>query len=316
MIGLAISLLFVYFLISLALLISGSVVFVKSASKFSVEVGIPKFAVGAVVMSLATTFPELMVSYTAVLQDQLWIAIGNIFGSYIANIGLVVGVSGLVRSITVSHTFFSMHMPFCVAALTFLILMSMKASFYWVDAFLVLLMIIPWMIWVMMDCTYAEEEVKVRNGSYLWPLIYLLIGGSLIYVGASILVTVADAIAYHFGLTSLSIGLTVVAVATSLPELSAGIVSAYYGEFELLLGNVLGANILLILFVFPITVMLSGSYIALTDLWTEYLFMGILTMLLWMFSAYFDREARMNRLESFMLLAVFCIYQAYTLLYV
>ncbi len=316
MIGLAINLLFIYFLISLVLLISGSVLFVKSASSFSAEVGVPKFVVGAVVMSLATTFPELMVSYSAVLQDQIWIAVGNIFGSYIANIGLVIGVSGLVRSITVSHVFFSMHMPFCVAALTLLILVSMKASFYWVDAFIVLLMIVPWMIWMMMGHTYAEEEIRAPDLNYKWSLLYLLLGGGLIYSGASILVSVSEAIAFHFGLTSLSIGLTVVAVSTSLPELAAGITSAYLGEFELLLGNVLGANILLILFVFPLTVMFSGSYIVLTNLWAEYLFMAVLTMLLWMFSAYFDSEARMNKLESFVLLTVFVIYQAYTLLYV
>ena len=101
--------------------------------------------------------------------------------------------------------------------------MSLKASFYWVDAFIVLLMIVPWLIWMMMDRTYVEEEEKTPSLYYKWSLLYLLLGGGLIYLGASILVSVSEAIAFHFGLTSLSIGLTVVAVSTSLPELAAAL---------------------------------------------------------------------------------------------
>ncbi|MDC3180787.1 sodium:calcium antiporter [Gammaproteobacteria bacterium] len=314
MIGLSIGVLVVCFMISVILLMVGAMLFVKAASSLSADLGVPKFTVGAIMMSLATTTPELMVSYTAVVHDQIWIAIGNIFGSYIANIGLVIGLSGLIRPIRVPYTFFQRHMPFCVAALTLLILISMKGSFYWVDAFLILLMTIPWVVWVGMD--EQSDVVAVEKAAHgLWmSFSVLLVSAGMLYLGATILVSTSEAIAFYFGVTSLVMGLTIVAVSTSLPELAAGIASAYYGEFELLLGNVLGANILLILFVFPITVMLSGQHIILTNLWSEYLFMAMLTMMLWMFSAYFDRESRISRLESLMLLAVFGFYQAYTLL--
>ena len=111
-----------FFLAGLVLLMYGAQLFVKGASALAEKFRVPKFLVGSLVMSLATSSPELLVSVSAVQQGQVWIAIGNIFGSYITNIGLVLGLTGLIRPIVVSKSHLDRQIPFCVCALVLVVM--------------------------------------------------------------------------------------------------------------------------------------------------------------------------------------------------
>jgi cation:H+ antiporter len=311
MIGMALGILSVYFIISICIVLLGALLFVKSASAIAVRLGVPKFLVGAIVMSLATTSPELVVSYVAVMHKQVGIAVGNIFGSYIANIGLVLGFAGLLRPIEVSYTILSRQIPFCVAALTLLVIFSTKSYLYWIDGFVMILMTIPWLIWMIMNAKdhTSESDLSNEQESFVMSLLKLCSGSVCLFLGANVLVQAAEAIAFKLGMSSFLVGATLVAVSTSIPELFAGFFSVYMGEFELLMGNIIGANILLLLLVFPVTVMTSSSPVVLTNIWAEYLFMAILSMLLWLFSTYFEDNSRISRLESAILLLTFLVYQ-------
>jgi cation:H+ antiporter len=311
MIGMALGILSVYFIISICIVLLGALLFVKSASAIAVRLGVPKFLVGAIVMSLATTSPELVVSYVAVMHKHVGIAVGNIFGSYIANIGLVLGFAGLLRPIEVSYTILSRQIPFCVAALTLLVIFSTKSYLYWIDGFVMILMTIPWLIWMIMNAKEhtSESDLSNEHESFVMSLLKLCSGSACLFLGANVLVQAAEAIAFKLGMSSFLVGTTLVAVSTSIPELFAGFFSVYMGEFELLMGNIIGANILLLLLVFPVTVMASSSPVVLTNIWAEYLFMAVLSMLLWLFSTYFEDNSRISRLESAILLLTFLVYQ-------
>ena len=118
-------LLVVYFAVGLVLLCGGAYAFVEGAQALSIRVGVPKFIIGSLVMSVATTLPEIMVSVTATFQNLESMAIGNIFGSFVANIGLVLGVAGLIRPISVNYNLLHRQMAFSIAALVLLIILSL-----------------------------------------------------------------------------------------------------------------------------------------------------------------------------------------------
>ena len=157
----AFELVIVYFMLGLVLLTLGSYLFIEGAVSLSTRLGIPKLLIGSIVMSLATTSPEVMVSVTAVTEGQELIALGNIFGSFVANIGLVLGISGLIRPIRVSYIILHRQIPFCILALVLLVLLSLGAYVEVKDMLLLLAVLLIWFGWL------------AKNASQLLPREFL-----------------------------------------------------------------------------------------------------------------------------------------------
>ena len=266
-------------------------------------------------MSLATSSPELLVSVSAVQQGQVWIAIGNIFGSYITNIGLVLGLTGLIRPIVVSKSHLDRQIPFCVCALVLVVILSIHTYFTWIDGMILLVLLGFWLGWLAVHAyVFKREHQEAVQNHLLKSIVWFIVGVACLHFGSKILVSSAQEIAAIYNISSLAVGLSIVAVGTSLPELSAALTSAYYGEFELLLGNIVGANLLLLLLILPVTVFTLGHPIPLSGVWGEYLFMAVLTGCLWIFSTYVDDALRINRYEASVLLGLFIVYQFFVYL--
>nr|WP_272880539.1 hypothetical protein [Candidatus Synchoanobacter obligatus] len=127
--------------------------------------------------------------------------------------------------------------------------------------------------------------------------------------GSGLIIASAESLALVFGVKPYVVGLTVVAVGTSLPELASGVYGAIRGESSLVLGNVLGANVLLLLLVLPVIFLTSSTHVVLSDKLFDYLFMGLTSVFLWLFSMGFDQEWEINRYEAVIMLSVFGVYQ-------
>ncbi len=309
----AFELVIVYFMLGLVLLTLGSYLFIEGAISLSTRLGIPKLLIGSIVMSVATTSPEVMVSVTAVTEGQELIALGNIFGSFVANIGLVLGISGLIRPIRVSYIILHRQIPFCILALVLLVLLSLGAYVEVKDMLLLLSVLLIWFGWLAKNASHDSTEIQLPPSRSLGVSIaWFALGAISLQAGAYVLVFASEAIAINMGVSPYVVGVSIVAVSTSLPELASGIYGAYKGEYELVLGNVLGANILLLLFVLPLICFFSPNPIVLSSSWGDYLFMGISSVFLWIFSARFDQSWQINRLEAGLLLFIFCVYQLFT----
>lgn len=301
-----------FFALGIALLVIGAHWFVEGAVAVSVRLRISKLIIGSVVMSLATTSPELMVSLTAASQGNIWIALGSVFGSYIANIGLVLGVAGLIRPIKVSYIVLHRQLPFSIGALFVLVVLSAGAYFEATEALILLLLLAPWFAWLFFYAPQDDSAFTLPEEHRLWVSLFKFIGGFVfLQVGATVLVASAESIAISMGVSTYAVGLTIVAVGTSLPELASAVIGARKGEFELVLGNVLGANILLLLLVLPLSTLLSVKPVSFSDVWGDYFFMGLLSICLWLFSTRFDRSWQINRIEASILLSIFVLFQIY-----
>lgn len=306
-------LLLVYFFFGLGVLTIGAHWFVEGAVSLSVRLGIPKIIIGSVVMSLATTSPEVIVSIVSVLKHQEKIALGNIFGSFVANLGLVLGISGLIRPITVSYVILHRQLPFVIGALGVLVLLSLGSYIENAGAGVLVAVFFCWAGWLISHMHSEKAQIALPEAQTpLITMVWFILGVAAMQIGAYVMVSAAEGLAESMGVSPYVIGVSIVAVGTSLPELASGIYGAIKGEYELVLGNILGANILLITFVLPLVVWLSPEPVMLSGAFGDYWFMGCGSVLAWIFSTCFDNSWKINRYEAFLLLLLFVGYQLFS----
>lgn len=261
-------------------------------------------------MSLATTSPELMVSVISVLKGQVGLALGNVFGSFVANIGLVLGVAGLIRPIKVSYIIIHRQIPFMIAALMVLVISSLGPYIEMWEVVAMLAGLVGWLIWLVCN-VQGDEGIPDMSLDCAWwvTVVWFVMGVASMQWGSGLIIASAESLALVFGVKPYVVGLTVVAVGTSLPELASGVYGAIRGESSLVLGNVLGANVLLLLLVLPVIFLTSSTHVVLSDKLFDYLFMGLTSVFLWLFSMGFDQEWEINRYEAVIMLSVFGVYQ-------
>ncbi|MDY0190760.1 MAG: calcium/sodium antiporter [Desulfuromonas sp.] len=246
----------VVFFVGLAFLYFGADYLVDGSSRLALSFGVRPLIIGMTIVSFATSMPELMVSLLAVGKGSSDIAVGNIVGSNIANIGLILGLSALVVPLKVPRGLLRSELPFMVvitATLFFLCLDGVLGVGNAVVLLALLLLFIGYCLrfaretGVEMDLPSVDVDSEVhRRGK---DVLYIIGGIIGLGVGANWMVTSAVTIARAIGLSELVIGMTIVAVGTSLPELAASLMSAAKGEMDISLGNVIGSNIFNILFV-------------------------------------------------------------------
>ena len=243
----------VLFILGAILVIWGAEKFLGGAIFIAEAADIPKVVVGATIVSVATTFPEFSVSFSAAFMGKPLLAVGNAVGSYLCNIGLIVGLSALVRAYTVprktlrTQGFFALGAALALAAVSTNETVGRPVGVLFFLGFIGFL-IYNWRL------SLAEEklstgEVQFAKGEWVRQSIWFVIGAASVGVGSILLVQNGAAIARHVGVSELIIGLTIVAVGTSLPEITLAIVSMLKGHSDLSLGNILGANVLNILWV-------------------------------------------------------------------
>ena len=231
----------------------GAEFLVRGSSRLAMAFGVRPLVVGLTVVAFGTSSPEAVVSFVAATKGASGIALGNVLGSNIANVGLILGAVALLHPLRVKWTEVRIDVAFMVgvsvlaAALAYLDLLARPAGIG-----LLTLLVVSMIWWVRgghrppMVETTEEPVASVHRG---WAVLQALLGLAILVVGANLLVTAAENIARAFGIPDELIGATMVAVGTSLPELAASIVAVVRGEHEIGIGNIVGSNVMNLLFV-------------------------------------------------------------------
>ena len=245
----------------LALLILGGNWLLKAAVSLSLKLEIPKIVIGMTVVSFATSAPELIVSLNSALNGHADIALGNVIGSNIANFGFVLGVVIMIGTIQVQRSFYVHDWPVMMLSslLLYLFMTTGKEIVRW-EGFLMFTLLILFLIYLIRFQTTAvvdempEDDVPLPLGRSLG---FLLIGGLALWGGSELLIEGAVNMAAHFGISKRIIGITIISVGTSIPELAASVIAVARQEKAISLGNLIGSNVFNILAVVGITSMVT-----------------------------------------------------------
>ena len=238
-----------YVIIGLILLVIGGDFLVKAAISLSFKLEISKMVIGMTVVSFATSLPELLVSLQAALDGSPAIAINNVIGSNIANIGLVLGITAIIGPIAVQKDFYKFNWPVMMlfSVVLYYFLMN-DAVLTQIEGVLLLVGLVVF-LWILIRNARKEEVVSDQVDDTLAEIgygkivVWLLLGGAALYYGAGFLVDGAKEIAKSSGVSEGVISITMIAIGTSVPELAASVIAAIKGEKSISLGNLIGSNI-------------------------------------------------------------------------
>ena len=257
-------------IVGLFLLILGGNWLLKSAIGFSLRLQIPKIVVGMTVVSFATSAPELIVSLKAALQGHADLALSNVIGSNIANLGLVLGVTVLLSTIKLSDSFYKTDIPilFLSSSLLYLFLIfdGVLQSYEGGILFLLLLVFLIYLLKyqtpaVLDEMPEDDEELPLYQGLFFFAL-----GAVGLWGGSELLIDGAVGLAKQFHVSERVIGITIVSVGTSIPELSASVIAVLKKEKAISIGNLIGSNVFNILAVLGLTAMVSPIQVSDLDL--------------------------------------------------
>lgn len=301
----------------LVLLFFGGEGLIKGAVSLARNFGLSKLLVSAVIVGFGTSMPEMTVSVGAALKGASDIAIGNVVGSNIANILLIIGVAAILCPIFVAGSAVKRDAFVMLAASLALCGLAMIGTIGFVAGLLMFSALIGYIVWSYMQDkksgaeTAEHIEEDIEGEVQLTPLkasAYAVAGLVLLIGGAYILVEGAVSIARDFGISEAVIGLTIVAVGTSLPELATAVVAAYRKHSDVIIGNILGSNIFNILSILGITAMISpipvAAQIASYDVW---IMLGVAILL----SIYLLRGLAISWISGASMLLVYCGYTAW-----
>ncbi|MBN1879553.1 calcium/sodium antiporter [bacterium] len=315
-------------LLSILAIVGGLAVLVWSADRFvdgSAAVaryfGLSPLLIGMVVVGFGTSVPEMLVSAFASYQGNPGIALGNAYGSNITNIALILGLTAMLKPITVQSRVLKKELPILTAVTAIAAYQLWNGIISRMDAFILLGVFAVLMVWslrqnrsMISDAfgTEMEKELKAQALGVRKAVFRLITGLIFLIVSSRMLVWGAVEIAQHFGVSDLIIGLTIVALGTSLPELASSLSAALKGEHDIALGNILGSNLFNTLVVVGIAGIIRPMEI-LPDVMTRDIpVMTGLTVSLFLFGYGFKgRQGRINRVEGSVLFLAFLLYTCF-----
>ena len=274
-------------IVGIALLVWSADKFVAGSASLARNMGMSPLLIGLTVVSLGTSAPELLVSTTAALVGASGIAIGNAIGSNIANIGLVLGVTALIVPLPIRSRLLRKELPILAVVTLLSGSLLFDNSLNRADG---ILLVIALVITLYLFAKYqpgvgdsallVEEEEELPHLSTKASLFWFAFGLALLIVSSRLLVWAATFIAQQLGVSDLIIGLTIIAIGTSLPELAASIASALKGHHDIAIGNVIGSNIFNLLAVMSVPAIISPYSFDQALVWRDYSLVFILTALL------------------------------------
>jgi len=258
-------------LVGFVLLVVGAEGFVRGSARLAAVIGLSPLVIGLTVVSYGTSAPELAVSLRASLLGQAEIALGNVIGSNIFNILMTLGIASLIVPLTVAQQLIRLDVPIMIGVTGLMLMFAMDGELGRMDGSILLLgSVIYTAFLVLQSRQESDAEVQAEyekeyagTGPKSWKqalrnVLLLLFGLVMLVIGANMLVFGATEVAEAFGVSQLIIGLTIVAIGTSLPELATSIVACYRGERDIAVGNVVGSNIFNILTILGVTATATG----------------------------------------------------------
>ncbi len=305
------------------LLVWGADRFVMGASATAQNLGVPPLLIGMTVVGFGTSAPEILVSANAALTGNPGLAIGNAIGSNIANIALILGATALVMPLTIRSATLRSELRILLVVTFGATLPFVDTRLGRVDGILLLVglgLMMYWMVHLSLrsrvsDPMLAEVEAEIRHDLTLGAAtMWLVIGLVILLASSRALVWAAVGIAEALGVSDLVIGLTIVAIGTSLPELAASLTAAVRNEHDLAIGNVIGSNMYNLLAVLGVAGVLAPLDIDRHVLTRDLPLMIALTLVLFVMSLNYHGKGRITRLEGLALLITFIGYQLFVLM--
>ena len=306
--------------VGFVVLIKGADLFVDGASGIAAKFKIPKIFIGLTIVAFGTSLPEFAVSIKSIISGNHDIVLGNVFGSNILNILLILGVCSIFKSIEIKENTLKKEIPM-------MILLTLLCSVLLVDNLFDnrinnslsrsdgLIILIFFSIFIYYLVSMALKKDRKKDIIEVIPLskaiIYSIMGGIMIYVGSNLAVDNSVGLAKILGVSEKMIGLTIVALGTSLPELVTGVTAARKGESDIAIGNVVGSNIFNIGIVLGLPISIFGGIDKINFSYVDLVVMLVSGILLWIFSL---SKRTINKKEGIVFILIFIVYYAYILI--
>lgn len=322
---------YILLVVGFILLIKGADIFVSGASAISKKMGIPSVIVGLTIVSLGTSAPELAVSVISSIKGNNEIAVGNVIGSNLFNTLMVLGVTTIIMALTIKKSLVKRDFTINIAVTSLLLFLTFNGFIFGKDNYISRLDGIVLLIGCISYITYLILSVKKSNKlseekndeiaveetieiSIPKSLFKLVIGVAGIVIGGQVVVDSASAIATSLGMSDKLVGLTIVAIGTSLPELVTSAVAAIKGEEDIALGNILGSNIFNILLIIGASSAISPILVS-SNLIFDFVFLIVVTILIAiMIFASKKEEKVFGKKEGIILVVLYIIYMIYIIM--
>lgn len=307
-----------YFLVWLAVLSWAADRFVFGASALAKNIGVSPMIIGLTIVAMGSSAPEIMVAATASINGNTDTAVGNALGSNITNIALVLGLTAMLKPLSIASSTLKKEMPILLAVSFLAVYFLSDVNLANIEGIILIILFfaviggLTWMSFNMekSDPLQQETEDEIPSGvPTSKAVIWLTVGMILLPLSAHFMVGSAEIIARHFGLSELVIGLTIIAIGTSLPELAACVAGVLKNEDDLVLGNIIGSNIFNLLAVLAMPGLIAPGEIDINAASRDSYVMAGLTVLLLVFSFNLRGTRRINRVEGLCLVGCFVGYQ-------
>ena len=304
-----------YIIIGVAVVLWGADRLTDGAVGLAAKMNIPQIVIGLTVVAMGTSMPEFFVSLVSAINETPDLAVGNVVGSNIFNVLLIVGTAAVVAPMVISKTTVKKDIPFAVLASVLLFIFGLDNYISRIDAAILTVVFIIFMVYTVRSGIKGAAENKQSSDSEpnkkplpVWKaILFVLLGLACLVFGSNLFVKAATEVATELGVSQAIIGLTIVAGGTSLPEIATSVVAARKGESAIAMGNVIGSNVMNILMILGVTGLICPMQvngITMIDL-------GVLLLsisLLWLFSF---TKYKVERWEGAVLLAIFSGYMSW-----
>lgn len=305
-------------LAGLVLLVWAADRFISGAAALANNLGVTPMMIGLTIVGFGTSAPEVLVSSIAALEGNPGLAIGNAIGSNIANIGLILGITALVIPLSVHSGVLKREYPLLLAVSLISLALMWDGTLGRIDGLILITLLVAFLLWMIRsarrdgsDPISSEFDAEIPHDIPTPKAVFWLVVGLLGLLASSrALVWGAANVASALGVSDVVIGLTIVAIGTSLPELAASIASALKGEHDIAIGNVIGSNLYNLLAVLSLPGLIAPGPFLPEVLWRDLPAMLGLTFVLFLMGYGFGRQGRINRFEGLLLLSAFVGYQS------
>ena len=303
----------VLLIVGFVFLIKGSDFFVDGASSIASLLKIPTIIVGLTIVALGTSAPEAAVSITSSMTGSNAMAVSNVIGSNMFNLLMVIGLSALLNELLMDKTTLNKDLPFLVTiTLLFAAFIIIGWDISTIEGIILLIIMIAYILYLIYTTRKSENSNEVEKPKYSLTksIIFIVIGVIGIILGGDLVVDSASAIAIALGMSETLVGLTIVAIGTSLPELVTSLTALKKGENELIIGNVIGSNIFNILFVLGASSAISAIPLD-SSMLIDVAFMVLVTIICFIFG---KTQDKFDKKEGAILVSLFVIYMIFAIL--
>ena len=302
----------VLLVLGFVMLVKGADWFVEGVAGIAEKFGIPQLVIGLTIVAMGTSAPEAAVSITSALKGNAGITVGNVVGSNIMNVLVILGLTAVITNLAVQQSTVRYELPFMLVISIILVVMGMgDNTISFMEGIILWALFILYLTYLFIMAKKKKEEPEEEKARPMWQLLLLgIIGAVLVVWGADITVDAASNIAKFFGMSDRLIGLTIVALGTSLPELVTSVTAAKKGKADIAIGNIVGSNVFNILFVVGTTALVTPVVFESKFIIDSLVAFGA-GVLLWL-GVFKNRELR--RSGGMVMLLAYCGYFVYLLL--